>query len=261
MDPNDFADVEIPSCDEVEVDRFVFLDDNDWPNLVECKLSSGTMRKLRFVESMFNEWRRHRILAFPNVTMPQSNIEDFTIDELNQWLPFFIAETRRKDGTPYRAKSIFEFILCLQSLIVVKKSVRHRFLKDDIFLPVRNSLDNIMKVRQSEGLGNNPKKAEIISEMMEEELWNSGLLGAKSPMQLVRTLVYILGVNLGLRAGEHRKLRRDMFEVGLSTLNHIIKHESICFPDFFCAGRCKPSVFLFHRMVQQNKPWRNSQRF
>ena len=30
---------------------------------------------------------------------------------------------------------------------------------------------------------------------------------------LLRTVIYLLGMNLSLRAGEHRKLRRIMFEV------------------------------------------------
>ena len=80
-------------------------------------------------------------------------------------------------------------------------------------MSVRNALDNVMKRLQAQGLGNNPRKADVVSPLMEEELWVSGQLGDEPPKRLLRTIVYTLGVNLGLRAGEHRQLRREMFQV------------------------------------------------
>jgi hypothetical protein len=88
--------------------------------------------------------------------------------------------------------------------------VNYRFLKDAAFGPL---LDNSMRFLQSQGLGLNPTKADVITEAMEEALWQENLLGKDSPTQLLRTLVFLLGLNLGLRAGEHRKLRREMFQV------------------------------------------------
>lgn len=70
-----------------------------------------------------------------------------------------------------------------------------------------------MKKLQREGLGNNPTKVDVVTQVMEEDLWSGGQLGIDTPKKLLRTLVYTLGVNLGLRAGEHRQLRRGMFEV------------------------------------------------
>jgi hypothetical protein len=96
---------------------------------------------------------------------------------------------------------------------MLKKNVRLQFLREDVFLPIRNALDNTMKTLQSKGLGHNPRKAEVISPLMEEELWSGGYLGDQSSQHLLSTLVYLLGVNLALRSGEHRKLRREMFQV------------------------------------------------
>ena len=59
-------------------------------------------------------------------------------------------------------------------------------------------------------------------------MWNCGVLGRNSPVKLLETLVYMLGLNLGLRSGEHRKLRRDMLEVRTTVLtsflfkNHVV---------------------------------------
>lgn len=156
------------------------------------------------------------ISEIKTIFMKRSNLGYFeSFYCLLRWIPFFIAEVRRRDGSCYRAKSVFEFVLCIQSLVVVMRNVRHQFLKDPSFLSIRNALDNIMKKLQREGLGYNPKKADVVTALMENELWNGGHLGDNSPKQLLRTMVFILGINLGLRAGEHRNLRRGMFEVRL----------------------------------------------
>lgn len=128
-------------------------------------------------------------------------------------IPFFVAEVRKKDGSEYRAKSVFEFVLTIQTMFRVKKGKIFQFLKDPVFLPIRNSLNNVMKSLQRQGLGNNPRKCDIITTFMEETLWAGGHLGTTSSKQLLRTLVYLLGVNLGLRTGEHRQLRLGMFQV------------------------------------------------
>jgi len=54
---------------------------------------------------------------------------------------------------------------------------------------------------------------------MEDCLRASGLLGTTTPKRFLSTVVYLLGVNLGLRAGEHRKLRRSMFQVSLMVMD------------------------------------------
>lgn len=89
------------------------------------------------------------------------------------------------------------------------------FFKDAQFAPIRNAVDNVMKMRQAQGLGHNPRKADVVTPLMEETLWNNGLLGDSSPQLLLKTLVYCLGINLALRSGEHRALRREMFTVSL----------------------------------------------
>ena len=104
-------------------------------------------------------------------------------------------------------------MLCIETLIYAKRNVSHRFLKDEKFILIRHAIDNLLKERQKTGLGFNPKKSDIVTDMMEEELWREGILGVNSPRHLLRTLVFVLGLNLGLRSGEHRKLRQSMFKV------------------------------------------------
>ena len=78
---------------------------------------------------------------------------------------------------------------------------------------IRNALDNTMRDLQKKGFGYDPKKPDIVTEVMEDSLWNSGLLAKCPPSRLLSSMVYLLGVNLGLRAGEHRLLCKSMFEI------------------------------------------------
>ena len=70
-----------------------------------------------------------------------------------------------------------------------------------------------MKRRMSEGVGICVCKADIISYSDEQMLWSMGLLGTENPVQLLNTVVYLLGLYCALRAGkEHRSLRSIPYE-------------------------------------------------
>jgi len=71
-----------------------------------------------------------------------------------------------------------------------------------------------MKKRQKQGLGCNPKKADVVTFEMENFLFENNFFGSNSPKQLLNTLIYLLGVRLMLRSSEHRQLRLSMFEIG-----------------------------------------------
>ena len=79
-----------------------------------------------------------------------------------------------------------------------------RVLNDDNFLQVKHSLDYYMKERPEKGLGVDKKQADIITYKMKEVLWEKSILGDRNPEQLVQTLYYPIGVNMGLLATEHK---------------------------------------------------------
>jgi hypothetical protein len=60
-----------------------------------------------------------------------------------------------------------------------------------------------------------PQKVNIITHQMEDKLWNDGVLGDSTYDQLNKTLIFLLGIRLTLRSGEHRMLRRNMFRFGI----------------------------------------------
>ena len=65
-----------------------------------------------------------------------------------------------------------------------------------------------MKQGASAGVGVDVKLAKVISESDENYLWEHGYLGNGNPEILRNTLIWVLGLNFALRAGqEHRNLR------------------------------------------------------
>ena len=84
----------------------------------------------------------------------------------------------------------------------------YKFLQDPDFLQIKNTLNGLMKDRAKEGLGNQPKQAEVITLAEEERMWATGVLGSDNPTQLLNTLIYFIGLNFALRSEqEHRNLR------------------------------------------------------
>ncbi len=65
-----------------------------------------------------------------------------------------------------------------------------------------------MKLHTQQGVSQPVKQADILTLEQEELLWSKGLLGLSNPIQLQRTLLYMLGIHLALHAGkEHRNLK------------------------------------------------------
>lgn len=119
----------------------------------------------------------------------------------------FILEVRKQNGDDYPADTLYELLLSLQHYMRVNGR-KVKFLDDECFLPIRNSLDNRMKYLTSIGKFAKREKADIITDELEEILWQQGLLGEDTPKQLSDTLLYMIGMHFALRAGaEHKNLR------------------------------------------------------
>lgn len=130
-----------------------------------------------------------------------------TDKEMTEVVCRFILEVRKKDGTDYPTETLYDLVLSLQ-LYLKQNGRKVRFLDDDEFDAVRNTLDNRMKYLSS--LGNHAKRqsAAIITVEQENEMWDSGVLGEDNPKQFSQTLLYLIGMHFALRAGqEHRNLR------------------------------------------------------
>jgi len=86
------------------------------------------------------------------------------------------------------------------------------FFSDEIFEKLRKSLDIEMKISAQKKLGLKPRQAVVVSEEIENFLWDKSVLGNSNSEVLLRTTFYLNGLNFGMRAGdEHRKLSSTNF--------------------------------------------------
>lgn len=73
-----------------------------------------------------------------------------------------------------------------------------------------------MKRLQGKGLGSIKRQAEVLTREEEDKLWKAGLLGDKSPQQLLDTIIFYNGLCFALRSGrEHRQLRQNPCQIQL----------------------------------------------
>ena len=82
---------------------------------------------------------------------------------------------------------------------------------DPEFLYSKIVLDNVMKQRTAQNIRVHKCQVNVITEGLEERLWNEGLLGEDSLQKLRDTVLFLLGLHVMLRAvDEHYYLRHDV---------------------------------------------------
>ena len=105
-----------------------------------------------------------------------------------------------------------EVVISLQFFLETE-GFNWRLITDSEFKDVRFTLDNVMKQRTQQGLGNTVRQAEVLTLSDEDILWNLGLLGTTNPEVMLVTVMFTVGLSCNLRAGkEHHVLRSIPFE-------------------------------------------------
>ena len=124
----------------------------------------------------------------------------------------FVMEIRKHNSDNYPPNSFHEIICCIQMYLCTKKVVLYLlyilyllYESDPIFGDLYNVMDNVMKQSVSEGLGV-VKSATPISLSLEEEMWNTGMLGEHQPKQLSDMIIFLLGLNLARGCVEQKHL-------------------------------------------------------
>ena len=81
------------------------------------------------------------------------------------------------------------------------------FFSNEIFEKLGKSLGVERKTSAQNNLCLKPKKADVISVSIENDLWKSNILGSDNPETLLSTTFYLIGLNFSMRAGDDpRKL-------------------------------------------------------
>ena len=99
-------------------------------------------------------------------------------------------------------------VVAIQKYLHIIK-IMWRLVDSVEFIDLQTVLDNVMQERAAMNVGVTKRQAKVITYKTEQELWEKGLLGEDSPDKLRDTVLFLLGVNLYLRAIEdHYNLRR-----------------------------------------------------
>ena len=139
----------------------------------------------------------------------------------------FVMEAHNSDGKDYTRDTLYDLIIMVQSFLK-QNGKPMKFLEEDVFFDLKNALDNRMRDLSKDGKISPRIKAEPLSVSDEEKLWSLGILGDKTPEQLVDTLLYLNSVHFALRAAEeHKSLKMNCQfkvefdpEVGLKYLQY-----------------------------------------
>lgn len=190
----------------------VFTNDSEVSNMIKSSIPESTRKKSKWAIKVLNDYNNARNQSIlnnsSNELMVLNEYQDFTKGDLMFLLPKFIIDVRKEDGTQYPSESLRQLICAIFHYYRYEEEKAWDFFRDPDFSESRKSLDSTMRKVTKEGVGLQKRKAEFISIELEEQLWIDGHLGVEKPEQLLRTILYLIGLHFGLRARkEHRQLR------------------------------------------------------
>ena len=171
-------------------------------------------RKIRWAVNLYCQWRLTRMEdSMCPTAISRANLDivsEVCKEDLAYALARFIREIKKVNGEEYPPNTLREIIIMVQ-MYLNQNGIFWKLLDDSVFVFLRNVLDNTMKERTAQGLGIK-QSSSVISLSHELRMFDKGALGESDPEQLVRTVIYMLGLHLALRGGvEHNRLRRPGF--------------------------------------------------
>ena len=136
-------------------------------------------------------------------------------NSIGYWLQRFVVEVRKANKQCYCPDSLYQLCCGLQrALRAADRDVN--FFEQFEFSHFRAVPDGELKQLNSTGKYVCKRKVDLITEEMEDVLWEKGLLGDQSPQVLSDTMVYLTGLFFALRSGEeHRRLRYNPCQIHL----------------------------------------------
>ena len=183
--------------------------------LQQKQLKKRTLAKVQWAIRAYNEWRVNRLQDSDSYDQLifEANLEDLehlSKNALKHALCRFVPEvTKIKDGADYPGKTLYEMVVCIQKHLN-ENGLNWKLIDDFEFKELKTVIDNVMKERSESNIGTSVHHAGFIPFKLEDEMWKKNMLGEDSTEKLRSTILFLLGIHCGLRAGdEHYDLHRD----------------------------------------------------
>ncbi len=143
------------------------------------------------------------------------NVEEMEVLAIAFWLPRFVVEMRKENGDEYLPNSIYGVCSGLQRHLRVIERGDVNIFDHASFTNIRQVLDaQMITLKSSRNF--EQKCAGVITEELEDQLWNMKVLGDHTPQVLLDTVFYYISLYFALRGGEeHRRLRHSPPQIKL----------------------------------------------
>ncbi|XP_063415916.1 uncharacterized protein LOC134697564 [Mytilus trossulus] len=180
-------------------------------NLIESAIPQSTRCHYKWGYNVFSNWQKERRarpvsdnLPIPVEALTQS-ITEMEPCMRDTALQYFLAEAKKTDGNDYPSASLYQLFVAIQGQIRLNDPAVN-LLTQPTYVKCRKVLDSMMKKRSAEGLGAaSRRRAEPISSLEENMLWERAVIGSDNLPKLLDTMVYLNGIHFALRGGkEHR---------------------------------------------------------
>ena len=192
--------------------NYNLVSDSKIAKMMEVKFQQRTEAKIKWAVKLYNEWHDMRLdkVDYEEQIFDAdlNDVSKLTKENLEFALCRFICEVKKvKEDADYPGKTLYQLVCALQNYLK-KHDLNWCLVHSDDFVNFQCVLDTVMQERAARAIGTVKRQAQVISSDYENKLWDRNVLGEDSPDKLRNTVLYLLGVNLALRAGdEHYALR------------------------------------------------------
>ena len=186
--------------------KFKRIAESKLQDLKTSKIKKRTEAKMMWGVRAYNEWRSSTLSKVENfdVRILESDLNDVAKlrkSDFEYAMCRFIAEVVKvKDGSDYPGHTLYQMCVSIQKFLF-SNGLKWKLIEGD-FDQLHNVLDNVMKERASKSIGTMVKRAKYLSLDSENLMWDSGALGEETPDYLRSTVLFLIGMNIGLRAGD-----------------------------------------------------------
>ena len=170
------------------------------------------MAKIQWGVCAYCDWRKSKLDNANNFDpiIYEVDIERYdclTKVNLCHALCSFIPEiTKVKVGSAYPGATLYQMIVPFQHHLV-KNGLNWKLIDGTEFAKVKTVLDNVTKECAQNNIRTVKRQVNVFTYEYENMMWDKNILGEQNPDQLRQTVMFLIGINCGVRAGdEHHDL-------------------------------------------------------